>query len=397
MYSKNILRNYALKKGLLFISIAVTLLAGGVSCKKNNEKVKLDICIGNADKIPLILEELSFGRIDTAAIAKTNKKGCAEIGLKSFKNCFYRLRINNNDFLYLYFKENDRITITSSYPDIIYNYSISGSYDSELLKQMHIRLFTASDSINKMKEHIVSLHYMPDSYIDSLQKAYSNIANSIFTESKQYLINFIKENKESPVICMALYQYFDTSPVFTIENDSEIYDFVLESLKLYNPELEQTSLLESSISKYKLRLQQSSNQNISIKHGMLIPDFSIKNSKDKITTLSEFKGKNVILYFWASWSKQSIENLNFLKEFIEKDTEIILFSLDATSEIWKKTISGLDIGEFNNVCDFQIWESQVIKVYGIKSIPLSILIDKNGSIKIITNDMKELKKAIKEI
>jgi peroxiredoxin len=371
-----------------------------ISCKHNNIKTGLHICIEGADKIPVILEKLSPDKIDTIIAVKTNKKGCVEISPENLKNCFYRLRIDNHNFIYLYLKENDKIIINSSYPEISRNYSISGSPDSELLEKMYRKLVTGSDSMNIMKEQIINAHYIPDYNVDSLQKIFSEIAGNIFIEEKSYLSNFIKENKESPVIYMALHQYVETSPVFTVERDPDIFDFVLENLKLYNPGLEQINLLESLISKQKSKSQHIDNQNINIKQGMVAPDFSINNFLNKTTTLSDFRDKNIIIYFWASWSKESTNNMEFLKDLAEnhkKDVEIILFSLDSGPEKWKKSVSGLGIAELNNVCDFRIWESPVVKVYGIKNIPVSIIINKKGIIEDITSDTGKLKTIIDQL
>lgn len=371
-----------------------------ISCNKHSEKICITGKIERANKLDVFLEELLPNKIDTIKICKTDKNGNFEIKLLEYKNCFYRLKLDNDNFIYLYLKDNDQIYINSKYPRVANGYNISGSLDCELLRKINEKLITCSDSINKLKQLLINYQYLPDYEFDSLHNILSRSAKEIFDSEKQFLIDFIKNNYKSPTIYIALNQYIDSSPILSIENDLDIYDFVLINLKKFNPDLEQITILESIVSKQKLKIEPLNNSFIKIKPNSEAPDFSITNSENKKIKLSEFNNKNVLIYFWASWSKPSIENIKQIIEIKSKyknNLEIILFSLDSDSEKWKKTINSLNIANFINVCDFKIWESSIIKVYEIKNIPMFVLINSNQKFEVITQNIELLNNTLEKM
>lgn len=112
----------------------------------------------------------------------------------------------------------------------------------------------------------------------------------------------------------------------------------------------------------------------------LAPDFALPSIEGKIVTLSQLRGKVVLLDFWATWCapcRMAIPHLNNLyRAHRERDLEIIGLSLDKGSpEMLKRFSVGMAI-EYTIV----MADDKVVKDYGISPIPTTYLIDRNGSI-----------------
>lgn len=129
-------------------------------------------------------------------------------------------------------------------------------------------------------------------------------------------------------------------------------------------------------------------------------DFTQADINGKPVSLSSFKGKYVLLDFWASWCKPCRqENPNVVKvynKFKDKNFTILGVSLDQSKDAWVKAIQS-DKLTWNHVSDLKYWENAVAQMYHIQSIPGNFLIDPNG--KIIARDLRgeDLEKKLCEL
>jgi peroxiredoxin len=117
--------------------------------------------------------------------------------------------------------------------------------------------------------------------------------------------------------------------------------------------------------------------------GKAAPGFSQADTNGKPISLESFKGKYVLIDFWASWCgpcRQENPNLvRTYQKFKDKNFEILGVSLDNNKSKWLEAIQD-DQLTWAQVSDLKYWRNEVAVQYGVQSIPANFLLDKEGKI-----------------
>jgi thiol-disulfide isomerase/thioredoxin len=117
--------------------------------------------------------------------------------------------------------------------------------------------------------------------------------------------------------------------------------------------------------------------------GSAAADFSQQDVNGQSVSLSSFKGKYVLIDFWASWCgpcRQENPNLvNAFQKYKSKNFTVFGVSLDRAKEPWLKAIKD-DRLDWTQVSDLKFWSNEVAVKYKIQSIPQNFLLDPNGVI-----------------
>ena len=140
--------------------------------------------------------------------------------------------------------------------------------------------------------------------------------------------------------------------------------------------------------------------NAQVTIGEIAPDFSLQNPKNSIVSLSSFRGKVVMIDFWASWcgpcriANPGVERI--YQKYKANGFEVLGISIDNKKKAWLKAIVQDKI-HYQQLNDTLGWYSPVAEKYGINQIPTSFLLDKEGKITAIDLMGSQLEIKIKEL
>jgi peroxiredoxin len=197
------------------------------------------------------------------------------------------------------------------------------------------------------------------------QKEFSDKYDALVTE---YLAKYKFVLKKAENSYAALGMLGDLDPDKDMADLIKIYD----NLKLAYPENGKVKSLGEEMIKIR---------NTAI--GQAAPTINYKDEKGNTVSLNSFKGKYVLLDFWASWCKPCrMENPNVVKmynKFKGKGFEILSISLDQDASAWKKAIQD-DGLIWQHVTDLTYSQQTLATAYNVQAIPMTYLLDQNGVI-----------------
>ncbi|MGF2413500.1 TlpA family protein disulfide reductase [Ferruginibacter sp.] len=134
--------------------------------------------------------------------------------------------------------------------------------------------------------------------------------------------------------------------------------------------------------------------------GAAVPEIALPDVNDSVVTLSSFKGKVVLIDFWASWCGPCRQANPFVvklyKKYKDRGFEVFGVSIDSKKQAWIKAIKQDKI-KFTQVNDNGGWNSKVAETYGVSQIPTNFLLDKKGNLFAVDAEGKELDKLINQL
>jgi peroxiredoxin len=263
------------------------------------------------------------------------------------------------------FLDNNNITINGK--DSIKNATVSGSkLNEEYVKYHTMVLLPGENKINALNAKYAAAtndKRNDKEFKDSLMTQYRAMVKEQDSLTKSY----INKNPDSYFSLLALSEMTNGNSDKAIGNEP-VFKSLSTRLKTSKDGVNLARLIEAG-------------RTTSV--GTMAPDFTENDVNNKPVKLSDYKGKYVLLDFWASWCGPCrAENPNVLKaynKYKDKNFTVLGVSLDAKKEPWLAAIKA-DGLTWTEISDLKGWNNMVAKQYTIRSIPQNFLIDPTGKI-----------------
>ena len=203
---------------------------------------------------------------------------------------------------------------------------------------------------------------------------------------KVAIMDFIYKNIDSPV---ALYIIkYSMMPAFATDVIQDFIDAVPAELH--------------SLSMYKELVNDVLSANLKV--GSQAPDITGRTPDGKPVSLSDFRGKYVFLDFWASWCAPCRREIPYLKEALaysgESENLVVLsYSIDDEYEDWTGCIADNELTHRNwvHISSLKGWNSEGIKLFGVKGVPFTALIGPDGNVVAFELRGEEMVKRLRKI
>jgi len=197
-----------------------------------------------------------------------------------------------------------------------------------------------------------------------LQQQYTELQADLINYEK----NFIKTNIDSYISALILERFLNqkTMPRNEVK---EIFSTYSERIRSSKSGINVSNIVNAPVNPTAI--------------GEIAPLFDGPTPTGDRIALKSFRGKVVIIDFWASWCRPCrIENPNLVrlyKRMHDKGLEIVGVSLDRNKASWERAIAD-DGLTWNHVSNLQYWADPIAQLYSVRSIPAAFVLDREGRI-----------------
>lgn len=369
------------------ILLKTSILVSGVfllSCNSNTSSSFLSGKIkGGAGKTIYLDQLTTQSAVTVDSVVIDEKDNFAFTKFKPTLN-FYRVRIDQQNFSILILDSTNQVNFEADIKNLA-DAKITGSAETDVFNEYNFIGKKYKKKIDSLQQVFQSeLMKNPNDSVkinqlkNDIDKAYQGIldnwASELAAKIKQY------SDKFASIIAL---QMLDPQKYL------DAYEVLDKGLFAKYPNHPMVQVLHKMVARTS-----------ALSPGTICPEIALPDPNGKELRLSSFRGKIVLIDFWASWCKPCRADMPFVvslyKKYKNKGFEIFGVSLDKDKQNWIDAIKQDGI-TWPQVSDLKFWNSEVVQTFNVEAIPYTILIDKDG--KIIAKGLrgKELENKLKEI
>lgn len=281
------------------------------------------------------------------------------IELKADSAAEYRIFFPQGELITFYAEPKDHLTVTVTKMKPEFEYTVTGS--------------PLMDGMTKLAERLKPIE---DAYAALMAQPNITIEerNAIADRYNGAAAQFIKEFPDNPASSYALMtfdgeEYLDLFSLITPKGQQSMF---------YPVAAQKAEAVKEQVAKQKKQKEMQSGN-------VTAPNFKLKDLKGKDVSLTDFRGKYVVLDFWGSWCVWCIKGIPELKEAYAKykgdNFEVIGIDCRDSDEKWRAAVEKYELPWVNV---YNPDNSNILEEYQIQGFPTKVIINPEGKIVTIT-------------
>lgn len=293
-----------------------------------------------------------------------------------------------------------QIVIKGEASHLIKSYTVTGSFDSDLISQMLKKQQLLTEELDSVRMFYMCNQLNPN--IDSVVRVARDRSDSLLSAGKEMLTKIINDHPGSLASYVALAQKLNYDyNFFTIEHDLPLFQKVDSAMQVKYDTATVVNMLHGYIERSKNMLAPEPAKVNGLRIGQQAVEIRLPNVFGDTMSLSDLKGKYVLIDFWGSWCRpcrnENVNLRNVYAKFKRRGFEVFQVALEKDKQDWKNTIREDKLTWSYQVSDLQYMKSETAHKYQLNSLPANFLINPDGVIIARNLYGEELDKKLTEI
>ena len=377
-----------------FLAFVVLAL---LSCKHEGSKqFEVNGRLKNSDGKLVYLQEtpLGSGERIIADSSIIGKDGSYRLKAKATEESLFSLFFKGDIYPFAYVINDVPKIVVNADAQVQNNYEVEGSDASKSLKEFSMAASGKWTTLYSLGHEIDSLLKSGVADTSSTIRTINEQGTSQLDDLKKYVSDFIKTSKDPITSSWAL---STNSQLFSMDDYEALLNGIVTKFPAHKGVTKIKEMNERQMALAKQKSQATDEPQWTDKQA---PELSLPDANGKTITLSSFKGKYVLVDFWASWClpcrKENPNVVQAYNRYKDKNFTVLGVSLDKDKGDWLGAVEN-DKLAWTQVSDLQEWKSMAVSTFNFSGIPFNVLVDPQG--KIIAQSLRgdSLEKKLEEV